>query len=276
VQLHNYPYPAVWFTNFNMKDPVIGGYTPERVALRRAIALAFDNHAAIEIAMNGGAQPVNGVTPPGVPGHDATVHTDVFEQNLAKARALLDTYGYVDRDGDGWRERPDGKPLKLELLNAPEPRFRAWDELWSKAAAALGVRIDIVLVHQSELVRMTQAAQFQLSFGAWNMDYPDGEDFFVIMHGPAAGFANFSHFTLPEYDRLFEQSQKMVDSPERNAIYRKLDKLSFAYMPMVLHLYLSRSAVNHAWLSGYIPHPVHVEPWKYIDIDMAMRQARGS
>jgi ABC-type transport system substrate-binding protein len=37
----------------------------------------------------------------------------------ARARALLDTFGFIDRDGDGWRERPDGS--KLELVMATEP-----------------------------------------------------------------------------------------------------------------------------------------------------------
>ena len=274
VQLHNYVYPSVWFTLFNMRDPVVGGFSPEHVALRRAIALAFDNRAAIEIAMNGGGLPANGLVPPGVPGYDAQFRSDVFEHDIAKARALLDTWGYVDRDGDGWREMPDGRPLTLEFINAPEPRFRPWDELWSKASSALGVRIDIRKVHQAEQVKLLQAAKYQMSFSAWNMDYPDGEDFFVILHGPSAGFANFSHFSLPEYDRLYEQSQKLPDSAGRDALYRQMDKLSFAYMPMVLHLYLSRSAVNHPWLIGYLPHPVHLEPWKYLDIDLAARGDR--
>ena len=272
VQVQHYAYPAIWYTSFNMKDPVIGGYAPEKIALRRAIALAFDNRAAIAIAMNGGALPVRSVVPPGVPGYDANFESDVFVQNLAKAHALLDTYGYIDRDGDGWREQPDGMPLVLEYQNASEPRFRPWDELWAKAMAALGVRLEIRLMHQSEGVKMRQAAKFQLSFDAWNMDYPDGEDFYVLLNGPSAGFSNTTHFMFPAYDRLYDQAQKLVDSPERNVLYRQMDKIAFAYMPMVMHLYLSRSAVHYPWVSGFIPHPVHVQPWKYLDLDVAMRE----
>ncbi|MBI3716665.1 MAG: hypothetical protein HY255_11795 [Betaproteobacteria bacterium] len=273
VQLFSYVYPSVWFTNFNMRDAVVGGYAAERVALRRAIALAFDNRAAIAIAMNGSARPVIGLVPPGVPGYDTQLRTDVFVQDLAKARALLDLYGYIDRDGDGWRETPEGRPLSVEMLGIPEPRFRPWDELWAKAFAALGIRLDVRHVHQADLLRMIQAGQFQMAFGAWNMDYPDGEDFYITLYGPSTGFANTPGFALPAYDRLYEQSQKLPDSPQRDALYRQMDKLSFAYMPMVMHLYLTRSAVSHPWLHGYIPHPVHVEPWKYLDIDAAARDA---
>src|SRR5690606_38891034 len=31
--------PAITYTYFNMEDPVVGGYTPDKVALRRAFAL---------------------------------------------------------------------------------------------------------------------------------------------------------------------------------------------------------------------------------------------
>ena len=40
------------------------------------------------------------------------------EHNPARAKALLDSFGYVDRDGDGWRELPDGTPLTLEMATA--------------------------------------------------------------------------------------------------------------------------------------------------------------
>ena len=86
---------------------------------------------------------------------------------------------------------------------------------------------------------------------------------------PAAGYANTSHFALPVFDRLFERSKKLLDSPERSAIYRQLDKLAAAYMPISIHLYLQRSAVMQPWLIGYMPHTIHLEPWKYLDIDLA-------
>ena len=31
--------PERGFTYFNMEDPVVGGYTPEKIALRRAISM---------------------------------------------------------------------------------------------------------------------------------------------------------------------------------------------------------------------------------------------
>jgi ABC-type transport system substrate-binding protein len=47
----------------------------------------------------------------------------------AKAKALLDMFGYVDRDGDGWRETPDGKPLVFEYATGPSQLERLFTQL---------------------------------------------------------------------------------------------------------------------------------------------------
>ena len=47
-------------------------------------------------------------------GYDPNFKSEMGEYNPAQAKALLDAFGYVDRDGDGWRELPDGTPMTLE------------------------------------------------------------------------------------------------------------------------------------------------------------------
>ena len=50
--------------------------------------------------------------------------------DLPRAKALLDTYGYVDRDGDGWREQPDGSPLVYPAHDSTRSkRLRPLDEI---------------------------------------------------------------------------------------------------------------------------------------------------
>jgi oligopeptide transport system substrate-binding protein len=271
VAMQTYVYPAIWFDSFNLRDPVVGGYTPERVALRRAIALAFDRRQAIDIIFNGGALPANGLVPPGVAGNDPGQVTDVFDHDLPRAKALLDLYGYVDRDGDGWRETPEGRPLAITFASVAQPRFRPWDELWDKAFRELGVRMILKKMHQADLTKYLLEGKHQFAMNAWNMDFPDGEDFFVLLDGAAAGFANQSFFELPEYDRLFRQAHALPDGPGRDRLYRRMDRLAFAYMPMVMNLYPVRMALTWPWVRGYHPHPVHLEPWKYLDVDMAER-----
>jgi ABC-type transport system substrate-binding protein len=55
---------------------------------------------------------------------------------------LLDRFGYKDRDGDGYRETPEGKPLVLEFWSPPTLIARQGDELWKKNMDAIGIRME--------------------------------------------------------------------------------------------------------------------------------------
>ena len=79
----------------------------EKVALRRAISLSYKVKDEIAILRKGQAIPAEAPWAPGVAGWDPDFHTSANEYNPAKAKALLDMFGYVDRDGDGYREMPD-------------------------------------------------------------------------------------------------------------------------------------------------------------------------
>ena len=62
--------PNTYWTYFNMKDPVVGGYTPDRIALRRAIAMGYDVGSLIRVLLKGRAVPANGPIPPDIAGYD--------------------------------------------------------------------------------------------------------------------------------------------------------------------------------------------------------------
>ena len=124
---------------------MVGGYTPEKVALRRAIALAVDVDKEIRLVRRGQAMPAQGPIAPGTWGYDPAFSSEMSEYDPARAKALLDLYGYVDRDGDGWREQPDGRPLVLEYATQPDQHERAsWPSsgrrTWTRSACASSSR----------------------------------------------------------------------------------------------------------------------------------------
>ena len=63
------------YTFFNLDHPVVGGVTPEKVALRRAIADGYNYHEDINIIRNGGAVKAEAPVPPGVLGYDGNFRT---------------------------------------------------------------------------------------------------------------------------------------------------------------------------------------------------------
>jgi ABC-type transport system substrate-binding protein len=274
VQIHRVPALSVFFTYFGLNDPVVGGYTPERVALRRAIGLAYDVDAAIRINARGQAIAAQAVLPPGAIGFDPTLKSPLAEYDPAKAKALLDTYGYVDRDGDGWREQPDGKPLQLMMASPSTQLARNADELWKKSMNAVGIRIDFRKGKFQELIRDSRAGKLMMFTSGWSGPMPDGEYFMGILYGPNAGQSNQSRFDRPEFNKLFAHAAQIPDGPERERLYREMNRILFAYAPLRPTVTPIETALMHARVVGFRKHPVLREFWKYIDVDDGASQGR--
>ena len=150
--------PALSYCYFNMDDPVVGGYTPERIALRRAIVMGLNTPDLINVWYQGQAVQATQPIPPVVAGHSADFNVGV-KYDPATARQLLDRFGYKDRDGDGWRDLPDGAPLILHMGSSTSGRDRERDELWKKSMTAIGIRIEFIKQKWPDLLKMGRAAQ---------------------------------------------------------------------------------------------------------------------
>ncbi len=263
--------PNTRWTYFNMEDPVVGGYGPERIALRRAIGMGYDVNEFIRVILKGRGVPAMGPIPPDVAGHDPALKTHAQLYDPAAARALLDKFGYRDRDGDGYRESPDGKPLVLERWSLPTSLARQENEQWKKFMDAIGLRIAFKTDRMQEMRKMARQGKIPMRTDGWNADYPDAENFMQLLYGPNVGQENHARFSLPEFDRLYEAAHKLPDSPERTRLFDRMTELAVAYAPWRLMEHRIEDHLVQPWVRNYRPHPVRSAIWRYIDIDPALR-----
>jgi ABC-type transport system substrate-binding protein len=266
IQMHRTSELDLAFVYFGMEHPVIGGYTPEKVALRRAVALAFDADEAIRAIYRGQGIVAQSTVPPGAFGSNPEVVGPLAEFNPAKAKALLDVYGYVDRDGDGYREAPDGSRLVLELASTADSQGKQQDELWRKFMDRVGLRIVFRKGPWPELLRDSRAGKLMMWSLGWSAAIPDADTFYGILYGPNKGQSNQSRFDLPQWNALYDQAKVLSDGAERNRLYREMDKLFFAYAPLRPIAHRIVTGLAHPWVAGYRRHPVLREWWKYVDV----------
>jgi ABC-type transport system substrate-binding protein len=264
--------PNTYWTYFNMEDPVVGGYTPEKIALRRAIAMSYDVGVAIRVLLKGRAVPSAGPVPPGIAGYDPHHKTQAQLYDPAAARALLDRFGYKDRDNDGYREAPDGKPLVIERWSTPTSSQRQGDELWKKNMDAIGLRIVFRKDKLPELRKMARLGKIPMRGDGWNADYPDAENFMQLLYGPNAGQENQAQFKLPEFDRLYEQARALPNSPERTRLFDRMTDLVIAYAPWRLTYHILEDHLAQPWVRIYKPHPIRSQTYAFIDVDREARQ----
>jgi ABC-type transport system substrate-binding protein len=269
------PRADVAVTYFGMENPVVGGTAPDKVALRRAIALAVDVEREILLVRRGQAVPAQSPIAPGTWGYDPAFKSEMSEHNLAKAKALLDLYGYVDRDGDGWREQPDGQPLKLEYATSPDQTSRQLSELWKKNMDALGLRIEFKVAKWPEQLKASRAGKLMMWGVGWSAGQPDADTFLALGYGPNKGQANHARFDLKAFNELYERQRMLPDGPERQALLDQAKKIMVAYMPYKVHVHRITTDLWHPWVLGFDRNIFVRDFWKYVDIDAAM-QPRGN
>jgi ABC-type transport system substrate-binding protein len=274
IQMVRYPRADVALSYFGMENPVVGGYTPAKVALRRAISLAVDVDQEIRLVRRGQAIPAQGIVAPGVAGYEPAFKSEMSDFNRARAKALLDMHGYVDRDGDGWREQPDGKPLVLEYATQPDQQSRQLIEQWQKNMLAIGIRIRFTAAKWPENLKASRAGKLMMWGVGWTAAVPDGDTFLGLGYGPNKGQSNHARFDLPAYNQLYEQQRQLPDGPERQAAIDQAQKLIVAYMPYKVHVHRVFTDLTQPWVKGYHRNIFVRDFWKYVDIDTAELQRR--
>ena len=269
------------YTTFNLAAEVdgkrndLGGYTPERVALRRAIGMAFRIDDMISILDKNTSVRAQTPLPPAVAGHDPNFVSPTLEYNPAKAKALLDMYGFVDRDGDGYRENPDGSPLSFDHASIPTVRERQRNELWKRSMDDIGIRVTFNKVEKlPELRKQARFGKVQSFSYGWIADYPDGENFLQLQWKGSIGQTNYAMFDLPEYNALYERSKRLPDGPERNALYARMVNLILVYVPWMVETFKQETVLVQPWILNFRKHPFGHEPWRYLDVDLARAPAR--
>lgn len=252
---------------FFMEDPIVGGYTPEKVALRRAIGLAHDGDTYIRQVFGGSGIPAQSTIAPHTSGYDTAYKSEMSSYDPARAKALLDLHGYTDRNGDGWREGLDGKPLILRMASLADQRSRLANDLLRRNLAAVGLRIQFEVSTWSELLKKTRAGTLQMWGYSWGAGSPDGGFFLGIAYGPNAAESNDPRFNLPAFDELYRRQLRLPDGPAREAVMRQAKDLLVAYLPFKVLLHRVYPDLVQPWTLTYWRHPFMRDLYRFVDVE---------
>ena len=266
--------PASNYLFFNMEDPTVGGYGADKVALRRAIGLGMDTRTEINYAYNGQGTVAESALLPFTSAADPHYKSEWGDYDPARAKALLDLYGYVDRDGDGWRDMPDGTPLVLRTATQSDQRSRKISEVMERNMTALRIRSTSSVAQWPENLKAARAGKLPIWTLGSSADAPDAIGALARYDSRQIGGQNMARFKLPAFDALYDRLQLIADGPEREALFAQAQKLALAYMPYKFKLNRLSIDMTYPQLIGY-RHPVFWQDWwQYVDIDDSLRPPR--
>ncbi len=265
------------FIYFNMEDATVGGYTPDKVALRRAISLAYKTMDEINIIRKGQAIPAHTPYAPGAHGWEPDFRTSANEFDPAKAKALLDLYGYKvnpkDCDPSGkicYRSMPDGSPLVLKHNSTPTDRDKQFDELWKRSMDAVGLRIEVRKGKWPDFLKESNAGKLMMWQLGNSATSPGADTWLQTLYGPNEGFkGNRARFKSKEYDALFEQSELLPHSAERTRLYQQMARIMVAYAPWKINTHRIITDLMFPYVIGFRRPLVQTQSWwRFVDVDV--------
>ena len=273
IQFRQLPLLDLTYMYFNMLDPAVGGYTPDKIALRRAITLAYKTQDEINVIRKGQAIPAQTPYSPGVAGYDPKFRTSANDYNPAKANALLDMYGYA-RGADGYRTMPDGKPLVLKGNSTPTERDKQIDEMWKRSMDDIGIRIAFRKAKWPDLLKEAEAGKLMIWQLGGSASAPDADTWLTSLYGPNGGIkGNLGNFKLKAYDDAYEKSMQLPDSPERTLLYQEMAKLMVAYAPWKINVHRIATDFWFPYVIGFRRPLVQTQNWwRYVDVDLALQK----
>lgn len=279
---------STYYTGFNMRDPVVGGYSEQKQKLRQAISIAVDEEERISIFLNGRGIPAQGPLPPGIFGFEDgcagrnpyvydCIDGTVKRKPIEEARRLLAEAGYP-----GGRDANTGRPLLLYFdATSVGPEDKAILDWMVKQFKKLNVQLVPRVTDYNRFQEKMHKGNAQIYRWGWNADYPDPENFLFLLYGPnkkvGADGENASNYERREFDRLFDGMKNMDNTPARLELIRQMLALARRDAPWIWGLHPKQYTLEHRWVYNNKPHNMANNTLKYLRLDPRSRaQQRAS
>jgi ABC-type transport system substrate-binding protein len=266
VELYRAIDPSVTYAFFDFRDPEVGGFSKEKIALRRAIIMGYDVAQDIQVVQKNQAVQAQMPIPYGVVGFDPN-YRSINQYDPDLANKLLDHFGY--RKGpDGYRMRPDGKPLVIRQATGTSAIDREYSELWKRSMDAIGIRMEFQPGKFADELKAARACHIVMWQAAWTADYPDGDNFMQLLYGPNTGESNNGCYESKAYDAMYEKSRNLPpDSVERQHLFIDMTRQMEVDGAWSLQTSPIRNELIRPWVKGYKKHPILNADWVYMDVE---------
>jgi peptide/nickel transport system substrate-binding protein len=214
--------PSFWVLQviFNNEKP-----PTNLVEFRKAVAHAIDREEIIEKVTHGGA----------IVAHSGILHPDsdwyspdvaAYDYDPEEAERLLDFLDFVDRDGDGVRETPEGEKLSFVLVTTSDygSDYSRESEIIKENLGAVGIDVEVKALDYSTADGILREGNFQLAITGLGgisapsiLDQPDW---------PANTYQN------EEYSALYQRQSEETDVKERAELVAQLQAMVADDLPV--------------------------------------------
>jgi peptide/nickel transport system substrate-binding protein len=265
AELRLVEFPGRQYTclSWNLRQPQGLFAEPE---VRRALAHAIDRQAIVDTLWFGYARVASSPILSSVWAHNPRVRPWPFDPQ--RARQLLERHGWIDRDGDGVREK-DGVRFSFELTTNSGNQQRA-DAMQMIRTQLLAVGVDARprTIELQRLTAMNAAHEYDATVTAFAID--TSLDLTYAFHTSAIeGGFNYGGYSNPEVDRLIGEFNAAVDQREALPLLHRLQELIHRDQPFLFlwepYRLVAHRADLEAVSSNALSEYYHLREWHRSD-----------
>ncbi|MEE3003805.1 MAG: ABC transporter substrate-binding protein [Pseudomonadota bacterium] len=275
--------PSIFYTGFNMLDPVVGGKSEENRLLRLAISIAIDFEEYVNIFLNGRGVVAQSNIPPGIFGslqNEKKYNPYVYEleNGIIKKKSLDVAKEYLIKAGyPNGKNIKNGKPLILYLDTVGSgPSAKAQANWYRKQLKKLGIDLYVRNTSWNRFQEKIRTGSTQIYTLGWNADYPDPENFLFLLFGPNGKVnyngENTSNFTNERYDILFEKMKNLENNSERAEIIAEMTDILQQQAPWIWGFFSKKFILDHSWNGPNKINPIANNTWKYQSVNGKLRR----
>jgi peptide/nickel transport system substrate-binding protein len=245
--------PESVMKNADGEEIVVGNPVTSDVSVRKALAIGIDRKTIIQNAFNGIGKPAYGFT-------DNLLWADTqldADNKQGEANALLETAGWIDSDGDGFREK-NGIPCEFTVYAASSDNDRyLLAAALSEDAKALGINIIVKTASWDEFGKLQYNSGIVWGWGQYNPTVLDSLfDSKQFLNGP---FSNVVGYENSEVDALIEAAMDANNQEGAIADWKKAQQIAnedypYLYLVNIEHCYFVSDDLDISEATQ-IPHP---------------------
>ena len=248
ILLHKHPYLNTEYLGILVDTSnQLVQQSPLRIRkIRQAINYAFDRKKLMLYLRNSIGRPAeSGFVPDGLPSfNDSLVKGYHFDP--LKSKQLLQEAGYSG----------NAKLPVIKLLTIP-----IYSELGSFIAKQLeesGIPVQVEVVPKSLLLEQTAKSQALFFRGSWIADYPDAENFLSVFYGKNPAPPNYTRYSNPVFDELYDKAMLTESDSIRYALYRSMDALIIEDAPIVPLWYDQAIHLVQPYVKNFYPNGLNL------------------
>ena len=192
-----------YYLAFNEKFDPMGN-----VSFRRAVSHLIDKDQIVNTYMGGFGSKGSASEPPfWGEWYNSTVDSWPYDATLTVPINMLNAAHFLDVNGDGWRDMPDGTPMqKITILTPPadyDPiRIRA-GQMIAKNMRAVGINAEAKAIDFDTLVTRMTSMDFQMLIIGWSLSSEPVGNVYDIL-GPKASQNTFGFWSATDPNPLYK------------------------------------------------------------------------